>query len=627
MALSAIEALPAANTGTCSHGKNQIPEAIRKFVFAYAHSTTPFSSQAWASSRQCGKIDIALVPRSMLYQAITRRLSDVLSQYCMAGEPQFTQTFVTVEWTPCANLPPNGSTEGPRLGLADEQAGKICCNLVLSVCRSKHQSEDSCQRLYSYDLPKSTYLGMVRASGFAEGIERIGQLAREDEKRALHSSEKMEAELSAPCFLPVAPHSGDASSHELGDVAAMLCVVSHYLQYRKPGTLISDRSQVEYLVSALEWIVTWIPLFEDRIRTDLSAAIVRSVVCLLHRTPPVLQEIPRQSNVCESSVWDNGQFWRSSYMAIYDLLACDRFELSSEYLATFRQILTRCWNLPNDFVGTLYRYMTAHLLVLSCMASPKQDLSHEEPYSWKDVLAERFLLSDTEACILHAHASCERLLQDLLKHSGSFSEGKVECARTAVKILLQAVFHIGDTESKNDVSDNCLDQFGISDIPSHGAYAGLAAKSSQLVEMARRLLGVVGGSDDDSGVGDNSGDCGADVKAEDHMEIDDIGASAMSQPMQEACLKESELCSTPRGKKRKRTKRRKSVTVDSSRETTPDSPPPPLPVSGPERLRRLLVEMETVVDSSSLELADISHAQMALAGMQLKLCQAMHERL
>ncbi|KAJ2050886.1 hypothetical protein H4S04_002325 [Coemansia sp. S16] len=627
MALSAIEALPAANTGTCSHGKNQIPEAIRKFVFAYAHSTTPFSSQAWASSRQCGKIDIALVPRSMLYQAITRRLSDVLSQYCMAGEPQFTQTFATVEWTPCANLPPNGSTEGPRLGLADEQAGKICCNLVLSVCRSKHQSEDSCQRLYSYDLPKQTYLGMVRASGFAEGIERIGQLAREDEKRALHSSEKMEAELSAPCFLPVAPHSGDASSHELGDVAAMLCVVSHYLQYRKPGTLISDRSQVEYLVSALEWIVTWIPLFEDRIRTDLSAAIVRSVVCLLHRTPPVLQEIPRQSNVCESSVWDNGQFWRSSYMAIYDLLACDRFELSSEYLATFRQILTRCWNLPNDFVGTLYRYMTAHLLVLSCMASPKQDLSHEEPYSWKDVLAERFLLSDTEACILHAHASCERLLQDLLKHSGSFSEGKVECARTAVKILLQAVFHIGDTESKNDVSDNCLDQFGISDIPSHGAYAGLAAKSSQLVEMARRLLGVVGGSDDDSGVGDNSGDCGADVKAEDHMEIDDIGASAMSQPMQEACLKESELCSTPRGKKRKRTKRRKSVTVDSSRETTPDSPPPPLPVSGPERLRRLLVEMETVVDSSSLELADISHAQMALAGMQLKLCQAMHERL
>ncbi|KAJ2076346.1 hypothetical protein GGI16_008403, partial [Coemansia sp. S142-1] len=523
----------------------------------------------------------------------------------MAGEPQFTQTFATVEWTPCANLPPNGSTEGPRLGLADEQVGKICCNLVLSVCRSKHQSEDSCQRLYSYDLPKQTYLGMVRASGFADVIERIGQLAREDEKRALHLSEKMEAELSAPCFLPVAPHSGDASSHDLGDVAAMLCVVSHYLQYRMPGTLISDRSQVEYLVSALEWIATWIPLFEDRIRTDLSAVIVRSFVCLLHRTPPMLQEIPRQSNVCESSVWDNGQFWRSSYMAIYDLLACDRLELSSEYLATFRQMSTCCWNLPKDLVGTLYRYMTAHLLVLSCMASPKLDLSHEEPYSWRDILAERFLLSDTEACILHAHTSCERLLQDLLKHSGSFSEGKVECARTAVKILLQAVFHIGDTESKNDVSDNCLDQFGISDIPSHGAYAGLAAKSSQLVEMARRLLGVVGGSDDDSGVGDNSGDCGADIKAEDHMEIDDIGASAMSQPMQDTCLKESELCSTPRGKKRKRTKRRKSVTIDSSRETTPDSPPPPLPVSGPERLRRLLVEMETVVDSSSLQLADI----------------------
>ncbi|KAJ2393883.1 hypothetical protein GGF41_009019, partial [Coemansia sp. RSA 2531] len=251
-------------------------------------------------------------------------------------------------------------------------------------------------------------------------------------------------------------------------------------------------------------------------------------------------------------------------MAIYDLLACDRFELSSEYLATFKQISTRSWNLPKDLVGTLYRYMTAHLLVLSCVPSPKQDSSHEEPYSWRDILAERFLLSDTEACILHAHASCERLLQELLKYSGSFSEGRVECARAAVKILLQSVFHIGDTESKNDVSDSCLDPLGIPDIPSHGAYAGLAAKSSQLVEMARRLLGMVGGSDDDSGVGDNSGDCGADIKAEDHMEIDDTGTSAMSQPIQEACLKESELCSTPRGKKRKRTRRRKSVTVDSS---------------------------------------------------------------
>ncbi|KAJ2866328.1 hypothetical protein GGH94_001605 [Coemansia aciculifera] len=638
LALSAIEALPTASgasTGACSHDKSQIPEAIRKLVFAYAHATTPFSSQALAANRQHDKSAIVVAPRSMLYQAITRRLSDVLSRCCMAGESQFAQTFATVEWAPGASIFPNGSVEGPRLGLADEPAGKICYNLTLSVCRSKHHPDDSYQRIYLYELLNPTYLGMVRACGFAHVLERLGQQAREDEKPPLHLSEHMEADLSAPCFLPVAPHSEAASLYDLGEVAAMLCAVSRYLQCWEPGILIASRSQVEYLVSALEWLTTWIPLFEDRIRADLSAVVIRAFVCLFHRSPPVLQEIPRQSHVCENSSWDSGQFWRSSYMEIYDLLACDSFEASPEYLATFMQISARCWKLPNDSAGTLYRYMTAHLLVLSCAPCPKPELSHES-CSWKDILPERFVLGNTEACVLHAHASCERLLQDLLKHSGTFSEGKLECARAAVKVLVKAVFSIGDSDAEHKnghLSGDCLDPFDMSDMPSHGAYAGLAAKSSHLVEMARRLLGsLTVKSEDDSGVCDNSGDCGADIQAEDHMEIEDTSASAMSQPMHEeavACLNESEACSTPRGKKRKRTKRRKSVTVDSSRETTPDSPPrpPPLPVSAPERLRRLLVEMETVVDTSSLQTTDICQVQTALAGIQLKLCQALYERL
>ncbi|KAJ2810772.1 hypothetical protein FBU31_007912, partial [Coemansia sp. 'formosensis'] len=329
-----------------------------------------------------------------------------------------------------------------RFGLADEQTGEICFNLTHFVCRDKHHPDDSYQRLYSYDLPTPTYSGMVRACGFADVVERLGHLAREEGNQALDSPEHAEARQNGSCFLPAEPQSDSASSHDLGDVAAMLCAISRYLQRGEHDILIFNRSRVDYLVSALEWVTNWIPVFEERIRGDLWAAVIRTFVYLVYRTPSVLQEVLRESAIFESGSWDSGHFWRSSYTAVYDMLDCNSFELSSEYMSTFMNIKTRFGNLPNDSVGTVYRYMTAHLILLSSVSCVTPDSAHRESYAWRDILAERFVMGDMDACVLHAHSSCEWLINCLLNNLGSFRRGDPECASMAVVLLVMAVFHI-----------------------------------------------------------------------------------------------------------------------------------------------------------------------------------------
>ncbi|KAJ2333963.1 hypothetical protein GGI00_002080, partial [Coemansia sp. RSA 2681] len=165
LALSVIEALPTASNasaGACKHGERRIPEAIRLFVFAYLHAMPPMLSSSSPSAYE--QFAIAAVPRSMLYQAITRRLGGILGQYCMSGEPQFAQTFATTAWSPSDRKATNGSSMPAKPGLADIQADKVCCELVLSVCRGKHQPDNL--DLCPYDLPKPTYLGVVRSYGF-----------------------------------------------------------------------------------------------------------------------------------------------------------------------------------------------------------------------------------------------------------------------------------------------------------------------------------------------------------------------------------------------------------------------------------------------------------------------------
>ncbi|KAJ2701078.1 hypothetical protein H4218_001640 [Coemansia sp. IMI 209128] len=596
LALASLEASSAANganTRDCSHGESQIPETIRKLVLAYGHATTSLSFGSLGANRRCDKSAITLVPRAMLYQAITRRLSEVLSRYCMDGESQFTQHLDVVGWMPGAF----GSAN-----LADEPVDKISFDLTLSVCQDQHRSDGPNQSNLGRTMGAPTYLGMVKACGFADEVERLDQPV-----------EHMDATHSAPLFLPVAPQSGPASHHELGDVAAMICAITRYLQYRNGGILIDSRSRVEYFISALESALSWVPLFEDHLRGFLSAAVVRSFIYLLHRTPPPLQEPLRRLGLCECDAWDSRLFWRASYTAIYDVLSCDSFELSPEYMSTFMHLLARCRYPLDDAFGAVYWYMTAHLLLLSGVPTMTPDLS-QGLYSWRDILVEHFVLADPATSSLHAFKSCERLLSCLLDNLGFFGESDLDCVRTVVLLLVRTLFRISDSNAglvDVRLGEGCLDMGGVP------GYERRFEGSAELVSLVNRLLCRLDGGMEDSGVGEDSGGGGVDV-----MEAEDSSVSAMPQPV----ARESEVCGTPRSRKRKRAKRHRPVTVDSSRESSPDLPPP-LPVSALERVRRLLEEMESVVDSSTLQPDDICHVQMALAGMQLKLCQAMRDKL
>ncbi|KAJ2764561.1 hypothetical protein GGI18_006413 [Coemansia linderi] len=216
-------------------------------------------------------------------------------------------------------------------------------------------------------------------------------------------------------------------------------------------------------------------------------------------------------------------------------------------------------------------------------------------YSWRDILAEHFVLADPATSSLHAFKSCERLLRCLLDNLGFFGESNLDCVRSVVLLLVRTLFHISDSNAglvDVRLGEGCLNMGGVP------GYERRFEGSAELVALVNRLLCRLDGGMEDSSV------------------------SAMPQPV----ARESEVCGTPRSRKRKRAKRHRPVTVDSSRESSPDLPPP-LPVSALERVRRLLEEMESVVDSSTLQPDDICHVQMALAGMQLKLCQAMRDKL
>ncbi|KAJ2329858.1 Vacuolar protein sorting-associated protein 17, partial [Coemansia sp. RSA 2681] len=463
-----------------------------------------------------------------------------------------------------------------------------------------------------------TYLGVVRSYGFNDMVDHPlpGPVS--------------DTEHSALCFQPAAPESGSASSHDLGDCAALLCAISYGRKHSRRDSLLLQRSQVEYVISALEWVATWIPLFEDRARADLSAVVVREFVYLFYHTPAELQETLRQSSVPDSAAWNSGQFWRSTYIAAYDLLSRDALRLSSEHMRTLVHLSARGWNLQDDMVGTVFRHMTAHLLVYCAVTSCVPDLSLGRIWSWRDVLPDQFLLGDTKSCALHAYSACARMLQDLPEFPDSLREedlGDREWLQTAIKLCLKTLFSIGDGDAEHDgetVAGDYLDAYDIaSDIPRRDNYAGLVDKSTELAKLAMRLLERLAGRGD--GVGGDS-EPSTDILNDQAIAAEEgICASAMSQPIavQQAtiCPSENELCGTPRGKKRKlsksrrSSKRRKSAAGDSSREgtreTTPDTPPrlpPPLPpASAPEQLRRLIQEIETVVDASgsSLQPADI----------------------
>ncbi|KAJ2908881.1 hypothetical protein GGI21_002442 [Coemansia aciculifera] len=601
-AVNSAVAATDADTSACKHDRRQLPDAIRQFVSAYFQAT---------AAMQPNPSSVARVPRLMLYRAITRQLRGILSQYCMSDEPHISLTFVTTAWSADDCKVEDDLSASPQPAAVDS----ICCELRLGVCQGKHQSDDDAALPCSYDLPKPTYLGLVRSLGFKDDVDGSGHL---------ESS-----------FVAAAPGSGPASPHDLGDCTAMLCAISSYLKRwsrgSSPPILLS---QVQHFVRALEWAASWIPLFEERVRADLSASVVREFVYLFYCTPPELQQVLCQSSVPESAAWSFGQFWRSSYLVAYESLSCDTFTLSSDHIFTFRRLSACGWGLQNDMDGSVFRYMTMHLLVHCAVRSHPRRLDIGD---WTDVLPDRYLLGDAEASVLHVYSACAQMLQGL---SGLLDEdpGCRENVRAAIKLCLNASFSIGESDV---VRGNAQAVFDMpDDIPRDGAYAGLVDKSCQLIKSAARLL--LERLDDAS---------------EDSVSIEDICMSAMSQPVAVAVVQqaasENGLRDTPRGKKRKASKRsgksskrRKSVTGDSSREesreTTPDSPlplprpphallvrpplPPP-PVSTPERLRRLVEEFQAVVDSSSLQPTDICHVQAALANMQLKLCEKLSTQL
>ncbi|KAJ2486506.1 hypothetical protein EV174_001076 [Coemansia sp. RSA 2320] len=261
--LAGSEAETRDKAGACCCADRRFPEVTLGLFNVYLGTSPPVDPQSWPNAINGAELhDAVLLPRLILSRVITSRLGNVLSSYCGPEDSKSELSLEAKEWVPRADKLPKGlpethQTAGPCVPVED-----LSRNATFSVYRGGDLSRvDPLQRPDALKLPTPTYLGKVRAYEFIDTLRCRGFVA--DKKDNEWRQREMPLE-DRPFRRHVSePPSSAASLHDLGDCAAIICALSSVMRLWARETAVLRCSQVEYIMDALLWIQSWVPLFED----------------------------------------------------------------------------------------------------------------------------------------------------------------------------------------------------------------------------------------------------------------------------------------------------------------------------------------------------------------------------
>ncbi|KAJ2470735.1 hypothetical protein GGI02_002730 [Coemansia sp. RSA 2322] len=664
--LAGSEAETRDKAGACCCADRRFPEVTLGLFNVYLGTSPPVDPQSWPNAINGAELhDAVLLPRLILSRVITSRLGNVLSSYCGPEDSKSELSLEAKEWVPRADKLPKGlpethQTAGPCVPVED-----LCRNATFSVYRGGDLSRvDPLQRPDALKLPTPTYLGKVRAYEFIDTLRCRGFVA--DKKDNEWRQREMPLE-DRPFRRHVSePPSSAASLHDLGDCAAIICALSSVMRLWARETAVLRCSQVEYIMDALLWIQSWVPLFEDeQVRHGLWMVETQVRVMLFCLTRGSQRHLVHQAMGASQPACGSGNFWRSCFMVLYDRLVSHPVDTTRVYSVL---VCYDCDPAPcseSDMNGVVFCYLTMHLLLVNAM---KCATSYKWTYSLSHLTAELCLRHSDDLCFPLDWGS-HQLLESMLEYVTLAGKLRVRCLvdldsaiRRLVEMQASITKHFAGVGHDLPFEDYLSDVLmGTASENTCSFYLTECQKSNGPSATALKLLLVVmsklkrkeasNDSDKDlnpdlgaqagSAVSASIAGAAHDSPSNALIETDRASAAEQSNVMQpETAIGLSEPAARPngsalRGRKRKRAKLQgaAAATHSGSEGSCETSPEPPgkksRPASTPlARLRQLLEEMNGILDSdaaSSLELRDICDVQTALADMQHKTCRALRK--